>query len=169
MTEPDNTTAHTRALVIVASTRAASGDYTDRTGPVLVDWLRSRGLDVDDATVIADADIPTALPELLDDPVLPRIVLTTGGTGISPTDRTVSTVRPLLDHELPGLVAAVWQKGVDAGVPTALLSGGVAGVVGRSFVMTLPGSSGGVKDGIAVLDPVLDHLIAQLEGVGDHE
>ena len=64
-------TQHTRALVIVASTRAASGDYTDRTGPVLVDWLRSRGLEVDDATVIADADIPTALPELLDDPVLP--------------------------------------------------------------------------------------------------
>ena len=162
-------TQHTRALVIVASTRAASGDYTDRTGPVLVDWLRSRGLEVDDATVIADADITTALPELLDDPVLPRIVLTTGGTGISPTDRTVATVKPLLEHELPGLVAAVQQRGVDNGVPTALLSGGVAGVVGRSFVMTLPGSSGGVKDGIAVLDPVLDHLIAQLEGVGDHE
>ena len=162
-------TQHTRALVIVASTRAASGDYTDRTGHVLVDWLRSRGLEVDDATVIADADITTALPELLDDPVLPRIVLTTGGTGISPTDRTVATVKPLLEHELPGLVAAVQQRGVDNGVPTALLSGGVAGVVGRSFVMTLPGSSGGVKDGIAVLDPVLDHLIAQLEGDGDHE
>ena len=162
-------TQHTRALVIVASTRAASGDYTDRTGPVLVDWLRSRGLEVDDATVIADADIPTALPELLDDPVLPRIVLTTGGTGISPTDRTIATVKPLLEHELPGLVAAVQHRGVDNGVSTALLSGGVAGVVGRSFVMTLPGSSGGVKDGIAVLDPVLDHLIAQLEGAGDHE
>ncbi|MGO1465404.1 MAG: MogA/MoaB family molybdenum cofactor biosynthesis protein, partial [Candidatus Corynebacterium faecigallinarum] len=76
---------------------------------------------------------------------------------------------PLLEHELAGLVAAVQQRGVDNGVPTALLSGGVAGVVGRSFVMTLPGSSGGVKDGIAVLDPVLDHLIAQLEGAGDHE
>ncbi|MGO1949933.1 MAG: MogA/MoaB family molybdenum cofactor biosynthesis protein [Mycobacteriaceae bacterium] len=159
----------TRALVIVASTRAASGDYEDLTGPILVDWLRSRGLEVDDATVVADADVPTAVPELLDDPVLPRIVLTTGGTGISPTDRTVATVKPLLDHELPGLVSAVWQKGVESGVPTALLSGGVAGVVGRSFVMTLPGSRGGVKDGIAVLEPVLDHLIAQLEGAGNHE
>lgn len=159
----------TTALVVVASTRAAAGEYTDRTGPVLVQWLRDRDLDVPDAVVVADADITDYLTDLLTADGRPTVVLTTGGTGISPTDRTVAAVRPHLTHELPGLPAAVWRRGTDNGVPTALLSGGVAGTVGRTFVMTLPGSGGGVKDGIAVLDPVLDHLIDQLEGAGDHE
>ncbi|MEJ6549289.1 MogA/MoaB family molybdenum cofactor biosynthesis protein [Corynebacterium sp. USCH3] len=163
-----------RAVVVVASTRAASGEYEDTTGPLLVDWLRSRGLEVPDAVVIADADVTGYLHDLLDGDAAqpPGVVLTTGGTGISPTDTTVAAVRPQLTHELPGLVEAVRRRGVDAGVPTALLSGGVAGVAGtvdRTFVMTLPGSRGGVKDGIAVLDPVLDHLLNQLEGRTDHE
>lgn len=160
------------ALVVVASTRAASGDYEDTTGPLLVDWLRSRGLDVPDAAVVADADVTGYLDGVLGDAGRPTVVLTTGGTGISPTDTTVAAVRPHLTHELPGLVDAVRRRGVDNGVPTALLSGGVAGVTGttgRTFVMTLPGSRGGVKDGIAVLDPVLDHLLNQLEGHADHE
>jgi molybdenum cofactor synthesis domain-containing protein len=162
----------TTALVVVASTRAAAGEYADRTGPVLVSWLRERGLEVPDAAVVADADIPAYLDEVFDGDAtvpVPTIVLTTGGTGISPTDGTVVAVKPLLTHELPGLMTAVHLKGLENGVPTALLSGGVAGTVGRTFVMTLPGSTGGVKDGIAVLDPVLDHLIDQLEGAGDHE
>lgn len=159
----------TSALVVVASTRAATGVYTDRTGPVLVDWLRFRGLEVPDAVIVADRDIPVFLADLLGGQERPTVVLTTGGTGISPTDRTVSAVRPHLTHELPGLVHAVQRKGVEAGVPTALLSGGVAGTVGRTFVMTLRGSTGGVKDGIAVLDPLLEHLLDQLEGAGDHE
>ena len=160
------------ALVVVASTRAAAGDYADRTGPVLVAWLRERGLTVPDAAVVADADIPAYLDELFDEDATvpaPTIVLTTGGTGISPTDGTVAAVKPLLTHELPGMMTAVHLRGLENGVPTALLSGGVAGTVGHTFVMTLPGSTGGVKDGIAVLDPVLDHLIDQLEGAGDHE
>lgn len=157
----------TRAVVVVASTRAAAGAYEDLTGPVLVDWLRGRGLDVPDATVVADADIAATVDGVLDAAPRPRVVLTTGGTGVSPTDRTVAAVRPHLDHELPGLVTALQQKGVDAGVPTALLSGGVAGVTDGTFLMTLPGSRGGVADGIAVLDPVLDHLLQQLEG-GHH-
>lgn len=160
------------AQVIVASTRAASGEYEDRTGPVLVEWLRRRGLDTPEATVVADADIADAVDAALADSTLrPQILLTTGGTGISPTDQTVAAVRPHLTHELPGLILALQQRGVEAGVPTALLSGGVAGIAGegtdRTFVMTLPGSRGGVADGIAVLDPVLDHLLAQLKGA-DH-
>lgn len=163
-----------RAVVVVASTRAASGAYEDTTGPLLVDWLRSRGLEVPDAVVVADADVTGYIHDLLgrDTTERPSVVLTTGGTGISPTDTTVAAVRPHLTHELPGLVEAVRRRGVDAGVPTALLSGGVAGVTGtadRTFVMTLPGSRGGVKDGIAALGPVLDHLLNQLEGRTDHE
>ncbi|AGP31561.1 MogA/MoaB family molybdenum cofactor biosynthesis protein [Corynebacterium terpenotabidum] len=159
----------TSALVIVASTRAAAGTYADRTGPLLVDWLRGRGILTPEPVIIADGDIPAYLTDLFTGADLPTIVLTTGGTGISPTDRTVAAVKPHLTQELPGLPAAVWRRGTDNGVPTALLSGGVAGVVRRSFVMTLPGSTGGVKDGIAVLDPLLDHLTAQLDGAGDHE
>lgn len=160
-----------RAVVVVASTRAASGAYEDTTGPLLVDWLRSRGLEVPDAVVVADADVTGHLDEVLggNTTARPSVVLTTGGTGISPTDQTVAAVRPHLTHELPGLVTALQQRGVDAGVPTAVLSGGVAGVAGRTFVMTLPGSRGGVKDGIVVLDPVLDHLLNQLEGRTDHD
>lgn len=160
-----------RAVVVVASTRAASGAYEDTTGPLLVDWLRSRGLEVPDAVVVADADVTGYLDDVLggDTTARPRVVLTTGGTGISPTDQTVAAVRPHLTHELPGLVTALQQRGVDAGVPTAVLSGGVAGVADRTFVMTLPGSRGGVKDGIVVLDPVLDHLLNQLEGRTDHD
>lgn len=159
----------TSALVVVASTRAANGGYTDSTGPILVQWLRDRGYSTPDPTVVADSDIPAYLDDLLRSPHLPQIVLTTGGTGISPSDQTVASVRPHLTHELPGLPAAVWRRGEDSGVPTALLSGGIAGVVRRTFIMTLPGSTGGVRDGIAVLDPLLDHLISQLKGVGDHE
>jgi molybdenum cofactor synthesis domain-containing protein len=164
-----------RAHVVVASTRAASGEYRDTTGPLLVEWLRSLGLEVPDAAVVADADVTGYLDDLLggDGAPPPGVVVTTGGTGISPTDTTVAAVRPHLTHELPGLVEAVRRRGVDAGVPTALLSGGVAGVAGdgdhRTFVITLPGSRGGVKDGIAVLDPVLGHLLNQLEGRTDHE
>jgi molybdenum cofactor synthesis domain-containing protein len=161
-------TGPAEARVIVASTRAAAGAYADRTGPVLVDWLRQRGLDVPDATVVADADIAAEIDRALTARPRPRIVLTTGGTGISPSDRTVAAVRPHLTHDLPGLVDAVRRRGVEAGVPSALLSGGVAGVAGRTFVMTLPGSRGGVADGIAVLDGVLAHLLDQLDG-GDHD
>ncbi|MDN6325753.1 MAG: molybdopterin-binding protein [Corynebacterium sp.] len=162
-----------KATVIVASTRAAAGTYTDCTGPVLVEWRRGRGLDVRDATVVADADIAAQVDRTLVDEQ-PTVLLTTGGTGVSPTDQTVAAVRPHLTHELPGLVTALQQRGVDAGVPTAVLSGGVAGVAGRTFVMTLPGSRGGVADGIAVLDPLLDHLLDQLldrptaDHAGDH-
>jgi molybdenum cofactor synthesis domain-containing protein len=156
------------ALVVVVSTRAAAGDHVDRTGPVLVDWLRGRGLAVPDAEVVADAGIAGYLDTVLAEPVRPDVVLTTGGTGVSPTDQTVAALRPHLTHELPGLVDAVRRRGVEAGVASALLSGGVAGVAGRTFLMTLPGSRGGVADGIAVLDGVLDHLLDQLDG-GDHD
>ncbi|WP_084210239.1 MogA/MoaB family molybdenum cofactor biosynthesis protein [Corynebacterium sphenisci] len=150
-------------LVIVSSTRAAAGDYVDRTGPVLVDWLRSRGIATPDPVVVADADIAATVDRVLGDRGrLPRVVLTTGGTGITDDDRTVEAVEPHLERQLPGVVQAFFAAGL-ANVPTAVLSRAVAGTVGRSFVMTLPGSRGAVADGIAVLDPVLGHILTMLE------
>ncbi|OXM65084.1 molybdenum cofactor biosynthesis protein MoaE [Amycolatopsis vastitatis] len=153
------------ARVIVASNRAAKGVYEDKTGPVIVAWLADRGYDVPAPVVVEDGDpVGAALRAALADGV--AVVLTTGGTGISPTDRTPDVTRALLDHELPGVADAIRAAGLPK-VPTAVLSRGVAGVAGRTLVVNLPGSSGGVKDGLGVLDGVLDHAVDQLAG-GDH-
>jgi len=94
------------------------------------------------------------------------VIVTTGGTGISPTDRTPDVTRAVLDYELPGVADAIRAAGLPE-VPTAVLSRGIAGVAGRTLVVNLPGSRGGVKDGLGVLDGILDHAVDQLAG-GDH-
>lgn len=153
------------ARVIVASNRAAKGVYEDKTGPVIVAWLTDRGYDVPAPVVVEDGDpVGVALRAALADEV--AVVLTTGGTGISPTDRTPDVTRAVLDHELPGVADAIRAAGLPK-VPTAVLSRGVAGVAGRTLVVNLPGSSGGVKDGLGVLADILDHAVDQLAG-GDH-
>ena len=153
-----------RAAVLVASTRAAAGTYEDRTGPVIADWLRARGFDSADPVIVADAAIADALAELLAQH--PDVILTTGGTGASPDDRTPEATRALLDMELPGIAEEVRRRGAEV-TPTAILSRATAGVAGRTLVMNLPGSTGGVRDGLAVLGQVLDHLLDQIAG-GDH-
>ncbi|WP_317231142.1 molybdenum cofactor synthesis domain-containing protein [Clavibacter sp. MX14-G9D] len=151
-----------RAVVIVASTRAAAGEYEDRTGPVIAAWLAERGFAVDGPVVRADGPgVEAALAEAVAGGA--RVVLTTGGTGVTPTDRTPEATAPLLDLEIPGIVEEVRRVGV-AHTPTAVLTRGHAGVAGGSFVMNLPGSPGGVRDGLAVLDGVLDHVLEQIRG-----
>ena len=154
-----------RAVVVVASTRAATGVYPDRTGPLLVQWLRDKGFECADAVVVPDgAPVAQALRTALDARV--DVLLTSGGTGLTPTDLTPEVTRPLLDREIPGLADALRRAGADT-VPTAVLSRGLAGVAGRTLVVNLPGSTGGVKDGMAVLDGVLEHAVEQIAG-GDH-
>ncbi|WP_280307839.1 bifunctional molybdenum cofactor biosynthesis protein MoaC/MoaB [Nocardia neocaledoniensis] len=154
------------AVVVVASTGAAAGTRVDTTGPVLAEWLTARGFSVRGPLVYADADIEAALADaLLGGPAL---VITTGGTGASPTDATPEATRAVLDRELPGVADAIRQRGT-AKFPLAALSRGVAGLAGHTVVVNLPGSPGGVKDGIAVLEPLLDHLLAQVAGGGAHE
>ena len=159
------TTSTRRAVVVVASNRAAAGVYADRTGPVIVKWLCERGYQTPDPVVVPDGSpVRDAVAEAVAAAV--DVVLTTGGTGISPTDRTPEATEPLLDRRLPGLANAIRSAGLPK-VPTAVLSRGLAGVAGQTLVVNLPGSTGGVRDGLAVLDQVLDHAVEQLHGA-DH-
>lgn len=156
-----------RARVIVASTRAATGVYDDRTGPVIAGWLRQRGWTDPVVQVVPDGDeVVAALQDAVESGA--DLVVTTGGTGVNPTDRTPEATLPLLERELPGVIEAIRRRGAES-TPLAALTRGHAGIArGRTFIVNLPGSTGGVKDGLAVLDELLDHVIDQLHG-GDHE
>lgn len=159
-------TTRGRAGVVVVSTQASTDATLDRTGPVIAAWLRDRGFTVAGPTIVPDGGpiAETVSAELLADA---RVVVTTGGTGVTPTDRTPEAVAPLIDLELPGITEEVRRRGLAGAGPTALLTRGVAGIAGgRTVVVTLPGSRGGVADGLAVLDGVLDHVLAQLHGDG---
>lgn len=154
-----------RARVVVASNRAAAGVYEDTSGPLLVTGLRELGCEVDAPVVVPDGEpVGDALRAARADGV--DVVLTSGGTGITPTDRTPEVTRALLDYEIPGIAEAIRAHSRDT-VPTAALSRGLAGVTGRTLVVNLPGSRGGARDGLAVLGPILRHAVDQLRG-GDH-
>jgi molybdenum cofactor synthesis domain-containing protein len=134
---------------------------------VLVELLRSAGCAVvDGPLVIPDGDpVEAALRDGLAAGY--DVVVTTGGTGLTPGDQTPEMTRRVLDREIPGIAEALRSAGAAAGVPSAILSRGVAGVADRTLIVNLPGSTGGVRDGMAVLAPVLGHAVSQING-GDH-
>jgi molybdenum cofactor synthesis domain-containing protein len=155
-----------KVAVITCSNRSAAGQRPDDSGELLSALLTGAGHEVvvrtivpDDITRIRDA-VDVALQAGAD------AVLTTGGTGITPTDVTPEAVHPLFEREIPGLAEAIRLVARDT-VPTSVLSRGVAGSIGTSLIVTLPGSPGGVRDGMGVLLPILEHAVDQLGG-GDH-
>jgi molybdenum cofactor synthesis domain-containing protein len=149
--------------VITVSDRSAQGLREDASGPLLVDLLGATEPPVvvpDEREAIAGA-VKQAVAEGY------GLVVTTGGTGIAPRDVTPEAVQPLLERELPGVLEAIRAEG-RTHVPTAALSRGVAGVIGSSFVVTLPGSTGGARDGAKVVAELAQHVLDQLAG-HDHE
>ncbi|MFD7221743.1 molybdenum cofactor biosynthesis protein B [Streptomyces sp. NPDC059892] len=162
---PSATPSTYRALVVTASSRAAAGVYADTGGPILADGLTALGFAVDGPKVVPDGDpVEQALREGV--AAAYDVILTTGGTGVSPTDRTPDATRRVLDYEIPGIPEVIRAEGA-AKVPAAALSRGLAGVAGRTLIVNLPGSTGGVRDGLAVLGRLLVHAVDQIHG-GDH-
>lgn len=168
--------SETRGVVLTVSDRCARGEREDRSGPLAATLLAGFGVDAQ-VRVIPDgaASVHAAIDEALAGGA--RVVLTTGGTGVAPRDRTPEGTLDHLDRELPGLAQAIRDQGrgygPEARVPMAVLSRGVAGTVdardGRpgAVIVNAPGSPGGVRDTVAVLGPLLGHLLDQIDG-GDH-
>jgi molybdenum cofactor synthesis domain-containing protein len=155
-----------RARVITVSDRSARGERTDTSGPLLAELLRELGLEVDEPAVVPD-EVAAVQDALRKAAASYDLVVTTGGTGLSPRDVTPEATAPLLDRQVPGIAEALRGRAADR-VPTSVLSRGLVGTIGAALVVNLPGSTGGVRDGVAVLAPVLEHALLQLRGGGDH-
>jgi molybdenum cofactor synthesis domain-containing protein len=154
------------AVVITASNRASAGVYADTSGEILAAGLTKLGYELKDPIVIPDniSQIQAAIELSLAGNV--DLIVTTGGTGVSPHDLTPEATAPLIKKLLPGIPEAFRAYSRDR-VPTTDLSRGLAGVTGSSLIINLPGSPGGVKDGLVIIERLAGHIHDQIAGV-DH-
>lgn len=157
-----------RAAVITVSDRSAAGEREDVSGPIAVAALRGAGFDCDDAVVVSDGadSVERALTAEIVAGV--KLIVTTGGTGVGPRDRTPEGTARVVTREIPGIAEELRRLGA-AEKPVAMLTRGIAGVVDPhgALVVNLPGSPGGVTSGMPVVLSVARHVLDQLEG-GDH-
>jgi molybdenum cofactor synthesis domain-containing protein len=155
-----------RATVITVSTRAAAGVYPDQAGPAVAGVLRDEGFEVGDVVVVADgrAEVARALRAASLDA---QLVVTSGGTGLHPRDLTPEATRDVIEREAPGLAEAMRSASL-AVTPMAMLSRGVAGTVGRTLIVNLPGSPRAAVENLQAVLGVLTHAMEQMAG-GDHE
>jgi molybdenum cofactor synthesis domain-containing protein len=154
-----------KALAVTISTRAASGVYEDRSGAVLAELLSEYGCHVRGPVIVPDGPpVKTVLEQAVAEGF--DVVVTSGGTGLTPTDQTPEMTRQVITREVPGIADAI-RLGNREAVPTSILSRGLAGIAGNTLIVNLPGSTGGVRDGMAILGPVLAHAVDQIGG-GDH-
>lgn len=159
-------TTQRTAAIVIASTRAAAGVYQDRCGPLITEWLVENSYQVQAVLVVPDGDaVGGAISQAL--ATAPSVLITSGGTGISPSDATPEQTEPFLTRSMPGIMEAIRRAGAMS-TPMAALSRGHAGIAGSTFLINLPGSPGGVRDGLSVLGPLLNHICSQLEGINDH-
>jgi molybdenum cofactor synthesis domain-containing protein len=154
------------ALVLSVSNRAAAGVYEDTTGPIIVEALERLGFGRVSVAVVPDGEpVRGALVAGVEDGA--ALIVTTGGTGINPSDQTPEMTEAVVERQVPGIADAIRAYGIANGVPTAALSRGIAGLRTDTLIVNLPGSRGGVKDGLAVLTPIIEHALDQIRG-GDH-
>jgi molybdenum cofactor biosynthesis protein B len=148
-----------KAAVLTVSDRVSRGEAEDKSGDALEELLRADGYDVARRVVPDEREqIAAAIRELA---ASARLVLTTGGTGLAPRDVTPEATRAVLEREAPGIAQAIRADAIEK-TPHGLLTRGLAGVAGSALVVNLPGSTGGVRDGYAVLRPALEHALRLL-------
>jgi molybdopterin adenylyltransferase len=158
-----------RIAILTISTAGARGERKDSSGDAIVAWAREHGYEIA-ARELASDDVNAIVRQLLEwcDAERADLVLTTGGTGLSPTDVTPEATRVVIERDAPGIAEWLRVNSVN-NFPKAALSRGLSGVRNRTLIVNLPGSPGGVKDALAALDPIVDHAVAVLRGeVADH-